>query len=332
VCSSPYVVVVSLGRYENKLIDMKGQVKRLVRKIFYPFLSNRYIRIFCAYYLYRRWIAHSEAMVALRRKEKNLDESYWMGKLRQYTHMVDKGLHRGDFSKGRGTRAYGVAKDALSHIKSREGLRDPSTQWAARKIKQYDEFQSGKSTRLVTEYVRTTCTYKDLLNAIKTRRSIRQYVDKPVEDEVIDKIASVLDWSPTSCNRQPARVYATNNPDIVRKCVTLHRGAACFTDIYAPLFLMFCTDSRLYEMPAEMALPHVDVALGVQNCVLVAHSLGISLTLLTCATLGVREEQNLREILGIPQHFQIVTSAVGGYVNGGAEVPARKNKELFIVR
>jgi nitroreductase len=311
---------------------MNDQVKKFARTMLYLFFRNRYIRMLFAYHLYQRCIAHSETIIALQRKEEKLDESYWMGKLRYYAHVVDKGLHRGDFSKGRGTRAYGVAKDALSHIKSREGLRDPSTEWAARKIKQYEEFQSRQSSGLVTEYVRTTCTYEDLLNAIKTRRSIRQYVDKPVEDEVIDKIASVLDWSPTSCNRQPARVYATNNPDIVRKCVTLHRGAACFTDIYAPLFLMFCTDSRLYEMPAEMALPHVDVALGVQNCVLVAHSLGISLTLLTCATLGVREEQNLREILGIPQHFQIVTSAVGGYVTGGAEVPARKNKELFIVR
>lgn len=310
---------------------MNDRMKKLAGTLLERFFGNRYIRMLFAYHLYRKWIAHSEDVIALRKREINLDELYWMGKLRHYAHVVDKGLHRGDFSKGRGTRAYGVAKDALSHIKSREGLCDPSTQWAARKIKRYEKFQSSQSPALVTEYVKTTCTYEDILDAIKTRRSIRQYVDKPVEDKVIDKIASVLDWSPTSCNRQPTRVYATNNPDIARKCVTLHRGAACFTDIYAPLFLMFCADSRLYEMPAEVALPHVDVALGVQNCLLVAHCLGISLTLLTCATLGIREEHNLREIFGVPQYFQIVVSAVGGYVNRGTEIPARKNKELFII-
>jgi hypothetical protein len=311
---------------------MTDRTNSLARTMFSLFFRNRYARMPFAYHLYRRWIRHSETVIALRRRTENLDESYWRGRLRHYAHVVDKGLNRGDFSKGHGARAYEIAKVALSHITSREGLCDPSVEWAARKIKQYEEVQSGKPRAPVIEHLGTSCTYEDLLDAIKTRRSIREYVDKPVEDEVIDKIAGVLDWSPTSCNRQPARVYAANNPEAVRKCVTLHRGAACFTDIYAPLYLLFCADSRLYEMPVEMALPYVDVGLGVQNCVLVAHSLGISLTLLTCASLGVREERNLREMFRIPQHFQIIISAVGGYVDSGAEVPARKHKELFILR
>ena len=310
---------------------MKDQVKRLVRTVLYFFLRNRYIRRLFTYYLYRRWISHSEATVALRGKENKLDESYWMGKLRQYAHVVDKGLHRGDFSKGHATQVYGMAKDALSRIRSHEGLRDPSVQWAVRTIRQYEDFQSGRSHGLRSQYVETTCKYKDLLNVIMTRRSIRRYIDKPVKEEVIDKITDVLDWSPTSCNRQPARVYATNNPDIVRQCVKLHAGAGCFTNIYVPLFLTFCADSRVYEMPNEVAMPHVDVALGVQNCVLVAHTLGISLTLLTCTYLGGWRERYLRRILGIPQHFQIIVSAVGGYPNRGVQVPTRKNKELFLI-
>ncbi len=257
---------------------MKRQVKKLGRTVFYLFLRNRYIRRLFTYYLYRRWISHSEATVALRGKENKLDESYWMGKLRQYAHVVDKGLHRGDFSKGHATQVYGMAKDALSRIRSHEGLRDPSVQWAAEKIKQYEESQSSELPGITSEYVGTTCRYVDLLDVIMTRRSIRRYIDKPVEEEVIDKITDVLDWSPTSCHRQPARVYATNNPDIVRHCVKLHAGAGCFTDIYVPLFLTFCADSRVYEMPAEIASPHIDVALGVENCILIAHTLGISLT------------------------------------------------------
>lgn len=311
---------------------MKARVKKLARTMLSLFPRNRYIRMLSTCHRYRRWILHSEAAIALQGREAELDESYWMGKLRQYAHVVDKGLQRGDFSKGHGTLAYTLAVAALSHIKSQAGSSDPSIEWAARKIRDYEAFQSSRGERCVTEYVRSTCTYEDLLDVIKTRRSIRRYVDRPVEDETIDKIASVLDWAPTSCNRQPARVCATNNPEIVRRCVELHRGAACFTDIYAPLFLTFCADTRVYEMPVELALPHVDVALGVQNCLLVAHSLGISLTPLTCATLGDRQEHELRTIFGVPQHFEVVISAVGGYVDVGAEVPPRKNKELFVLR
>jgi hypothetical protein len=127
-------------------------------------------------------------------------------------------------------------------------------------------------------------------------------------------------------------VYATNNPELVRQCVQLHGGAACFTDIYAPLFLTFCADPRVYEMPVEVALPYVDVALGVENCALAAHCLGVSLTLLTWALHTDQQDRDLRRILGIPSHMQIIVSAVGGYPDGGVQVPARKNKELFMVK
>jgi nitroreductase len=269
-----------------------------------------------------------EALV--RCKEEDGDESYWAGKLRQYAHMIDKGLHRGDFSKGHGAKAYGLAQAALSHIRLPERSEDPSVRWAVEKIRQYEKLQSGELPELRNGHVRTCCTYEDLLDAIRTRRSIRRYLNKPVGQEEIERITDVLDWAPTSCHRQPARVYASNDPDVVRRCVNLHAGAACFTDIYAPLLLVFCADGRLYSMPAELAMPYIDVALGVQNCVLVAHSLGLSLTLLTWANPSDAQERELRKIFSIPPYFRIVVSAVGGYPECGAQVPVRKNKELFV--
>ena len=306
------------------------KMKKLVRTLSSPLLSNRYIRMLLAAYLYRPWIVPSEATVALRKREQELDESYWMGKLRQHAHIVDKGLHRGNFSKGRGGQAYGVAKTAFSYLRSATAQADPSVRWAASRIRLYEELQSGASLPTEKEYTATICRYEDLLDAIKSRRCVRCYLDRPVEDDVVDKIASVLDWSPTSCNRQPAEVYAANHPDIVRQCLSLYGGAACFTTIYAPLLLTFCADLRVYEMPAEFAMPYIDVALGVQNCLLAAHCLGISLTPLTWALHSGRQDRELRRILGIPPHLQIIVGAVGGYPAGGADVPARKKKNLFI--
>jgi len=311
---------------------MNRRSKELLWALYGRLVMNSWTRRLLERCSYLKMITQSEAIIALRKREDKLDEFYWRGKLRHYGHALDKGLHRGDFSRGRGKRAYGLVKDALSHVSSKEGRRDPSVVWAARRIEQYEDFQTNESAGIVAAYIKTTCRHDDLLDAIRTRRSVRQYLDRPIDDETIKKIASVLDWSPTSCNRQPGRVYATSNPDLVRKCTTLHRGAACFTNIYAPMFLLFCADARLYRMPVEWAMPYVDVALGVQNCVLVAHTLGISLTLLTCATLGKRDERNLRKMFGIPKYFHIVVSAIGGYPNAGAEVPVRKNTELFLMK
>jgi hypothetical protein len=84
--------------------------------------------------------------------------------------------------------------------------------------------------------------------------------------------------------------------------------------------------------PNEVALPYIDVSLGVQNCALVAHALGISLTLLTWAQQVDWQEHELRRLLDIPVHFQIIVSAAGGYPDRGVDVPVRKTKELFLVR
>jgi len=263
--------------------------------------------------------------------EADCDESYWVGRLRQYAHIIDKGLQRPDFSKGRGIRAYDLAGEALSHIKSREALGDPCVKWASTKVNQYEQLQSEGHFSPPEEHVPTCCAFEDLRDAIMTRRSIRNYLDAPVEADVIEAITDVLDWAPTSCHRQPGRVYATNKQDIVRQCVRLHAGAACFTDMDAPLFMVFCADMRLYSMPAELVMPYIDVALGVQNCLLVAHTLGLSLTPLTWGNRESWQECELRKLLDIPRHFQVVVSAVGGYPDRGVPVPTRKRKDLCII-
>ena len=282
--------------------------------------------------LYRRQISQSEYIIRLLKNQDKLDDSYWMGKARHYAHLVDKGIHRGDFCKGHGERAYAMTRHALACVQTQASRDDPSIQWAAQKVRQYEKCQLGEVAGIREQYTPTKCKYVDLLDVIMTRRSIRNYSVRPISDEIVGHIISVLDWSPTSCNRQPARVYATNNPDLVRQCVPLHTGAACFSDIYTPLMLIFCADCRAYEMPSEMDLPYIDVSMGVQNCLLVAHSLGISLTVLSSSFRSEPKEQKLRRLFGIPPYFQIIVSAVGGYPNGGVQVPYRKAKELVLVK
>ena len=42
----------------------------------------------------------------------------------------------------------------------------------------------------------------ETLEAIKTRRSVKKYKDKPVEKELIDKIVEAGTWAATGRNRQ----------------------------------------------------------------------------------------------------------------------------------
>ena len=67
-----------------------------------------------------------------------------------------------------------------------------------------------------------------LIDVIKSRRSIRKYLDKPVKRELIDEIISVAITAPTAANKQPWKLIIINNPkkyfkDILRQKWALDR-------------------------------------------------------------------------------------------------------------
>jgi len=282
---------------------------------------------------YQEIIDDIEAVMALQRNGSRLDDDYWAQKLRQAAHIVDKGLQRYDCEPGHSARWYQAAQEALSQIRDPIALQDPSVVWAMQKISEYERLQSGKQpTRKCRTEFEPRCKYEELLDGIKARRSIRFYSKRALDTEVIEKVIEVVNWSPTSCNRQTAKVFVTNNPSLVRSCLATCRGATGFSE-FVPCFLCFCADLRSYRMPKEMLLPVIDVSLGIQNCCLIAHSLGLSLTLLTWAEHSDEDERILRSVLEIPDHYQIIVNGTLGYPECAAEVPPRKALEsTYILR
>ena len=307
------------------ILAMKATHKKLIKKALAPLFHIQILRYLFAFYLYRKIVIPSEKIIALRKNEATLGEDYWSARLRKFAHIVDKGLQRVNFEPGHSARVYKLAKHARDRVtRAQEGPTDPTVVWAREKIQEHESRQRHGSSGETIPFVRTSCSYEDILDIIKTRRSVRRYLSRPVTDDTIKQIVGVIDWCANSCNRQTARVFATNNPDIVRQCTAQCVGARGFGD-YIPLFLCFCSDIRPYEMPHEAWLPYVDVALGIQNCILVAHSLGITISTLTAAQHSREQEMELRRIFGIPEYCQLVVNAVGGYPECGAPVPARKS-------
>jgi hypothetical protein len=74
----------------------------------------------------------------------------------------------------------------------------------------------------------------------------------------------------------------------------------------------------------EMFLPGIDVALGIQNCSLVAHARGLSLTLMSWAHHSDADDKGLRGDLGIPEWEQILVGGLLGYPAVSMPAPGRK--------
>ncbi len=287
------------------------------------------MRYLLVHYYYRNIIRCSERVFQLRRKANTQDGAFWANELRKNAHILDKGLQRKDWETGHGTVAFRKAKYALTKIIDEDLLSDPSVKWAKSKIREFEaENGSRKSAPVLLS---TSCSYESLLDVVRTRRSIRHFKDEPISNEDIRRIVEVVNWSPTSCHRQTAKVFVATEPKSVKQCMDLCAGSSGFGR-RVPLFICFCSDFRAYQMPVEGFLPHIDVSLGIQNCNLIAHSLGVSLTMLSWAQSTEREDREMRKLLRIPQEYGIIVNAVGGYPACGAPTPERKTLSSTLVQ
>ena len=57
----------------------------------------------------------------------------------------------------------------------------------------------------------------DLLQLMKTRRSVRAYLPQPVEAEHLNHILAAAQSAPTACNRQPLRLIVIQSAEGLQK-------------------------------------------------------------------------------------------------------------------
>ncbi|MBW1855238.1 MAG: nitroreductase family protein, partial [Deltaproteobacteria bacterium] len=51
-----------------------------------------------------------------------------------------------------------------------------------------------------------------MLNLIKTRRSIRQFISQKIEDEKLNQIIEAGTWAPSGLNNQPWKIAIIKDP------------------------------------------------------------------------------------------------------------------------
>jgi len=66
--------------------------------------------------------------------------------------------------------------------------------------------------------------FDSVAHLVRTRRSIRRYTDKPLEDRVIEQLIDVVRWAPTAKNGLPVKWVIINNPDKVKELAGLIVG------------------------------------------------------------------------------------------------------------
>jgi len=145
----------------------------------------------------------------------------------------------------------------------------------------------------------------DLLELIKTRRSIRKYKDKEVSKELIMKVLEAGRWAPSASNNQPWRFVVVSDIDLIKKI-----GLSCTVLGVINRFVETAPVIVVIFSHAHHRWVDVDCGICAQNIMLEAHSLGLG----TCF-IGAFKRKNIKNILGIPEKARIIGLITLGYTS-----------------
>lgn len=167
----------------------------------------------------------------------------------------------------------------------------------------------------------------DVKEAIVTRRSIRNYlVGKPVPNDIIAEILDIARFAPSSGNLQNWKVVIVSDPGKKEELSTAALKQKWITS--APVLLVVCNNladvKRLYKDRGEFLYSIQNVAVFVQNILLVAKSFGLG----TC-WVGAFDPAAVRMVLKIPEDVEPDAIISLGYPAEEPETPLRKNVDQF---
>ena len=115
----------------------------------------------------------------------------------------------------------------------------------------------------------------DFGSFVRSRHSIRKFTDKIISREVIYDIVRDAEYYPSACNRQPCKVYFSENPDTVRRILTAHSDK--FFSLANVHDCLIVTCDRALLSPAEkndQELINGGIFLGYLVMSIHAHGLG----------------------------------------------------------
>jgi nitroreductase len=146
----------------------------------------------------------------------------------------------------------------------------------------------------------------DVYEAIRTRKSVRAFLDKPLDEETLRRIFDAARVAPSARNIQEWRFVAVRERH-VRERIAEEAARQPFIGTAAVL-LACCAETNGRLMRCGQAAYAIDVAIAMDHLTLAAAAEGLG----TC-WIGSFDEGLVKRILGIPDAVRVVQLMPLGY-------------------
>ncbi len=142
--------------------------------------------------------------------------------------------------------------------------------------------------------------------AIKLRKSVRAYLDQPIEEEKLVTVLEAGRLAPSASNRQEWRFIVVRDPGTRAKLVDAANRQRFVGE--APAVIVACAETDGHVMRGGLPCFPIDVAIALDHITLAAVEVGLG----TC-WIGAFSEPAVKAILGIPEAIRVVALMPIGY-------------------
>jgi nitroreductase len=165
----------------------------------------------------------------------------------------------------------------------------------------------------------------DLMEAIRTRRSIRTYKPTPIPEDALKEVLNAARLAPSADNAQPWKMVVVRDEQTKLKLAAASNGQKFIAQ--APVVIVACgLPGEAYpSVGGYMSSEIIDVSIALDHLTLAAHERGLG----TCWIAAFKEEK-VRTLLGIPEDVKVVALTPLGYPDENPERTPRKNLEELV--
>jgi len=252
------------------------------------------------------------------------DEEVLLTHIRVKAHLLDKELQTSTSMKIRFSQAR--LQDLSKRLRVYRGKFDvakPDYRWAerieelyTRAVQEQQEFRYPWARK---ERVRISESQFEKL--LTTRRSIRKFTTKEIDDDLIRKILILTHWAPTNCNQQSLRFVVVASPEIRKQLV--HGG---LQGAMSPCIVAVLADMRFYS-PGDIECPAHDAGAAIQTMLLAIHYYGLG----ACYTSSLTSNSNRnRTLLRVREYEKIMALIWVGHYEHRPMPPARREVSEII--
>ncbi|MCX8205277.1 MAG: nitroreductase family protein [Candidatus Nezhaarchaeota archaeon] len=171
----------------------------------------------------------------------------------------------------------------------------------------------------------------DVLEAIKSRRSVRRFKPDEVEEWKLREVLEAARWAPSWANTQCWRLVVVKDGKVKEKLAEAvpegNRGRRALLE--APVVIALCAERGrsgfIRGLPGSDKGDWwfmFDAALAAQNLTLAAHALGLG-----TLHIGWMDTRRAAQVLGVPEGYELIELIPVGYPAEQPQPPPRRSLE-----